>query len=322
MNAIIVLCALGAAPDFFMGVRPVETNQPAGAEMASVDFFMGARSAPPPTVSLTKERLSDEKFDPAARRVIVFYVDMSCGPCVDGLRKDALPLEDDGFRIAFRDQSLIARDCPGAAKFDGLPVLHFIDPRGVWRYRTDPWSGPVEFARYWESLRTAARGGSSPAAPRAPAAVSAGKPTKSESRNQSAAVGPSLESVSRGVDAFGKSLDELEKSLQQYKRQQAAPQVRQLRSNGMCWNFEGDWHPSRAEMIDHLAHDGIHRGRYTLEQLHAATNETLIEWHDADHNGQRVQVTAPAPQKTKARPAQQRARARTYCPTCPNGQRG
>lgn len=80
-------------------------------------------------------------------------------------------------------------------------------------------------------------------------------------------------------------------------------QIAQLRSNGMCWNFQGDWHPSRQTMIEHLLTDGIHRGRYTRAQLNAASNETLIEWHDADHNGRRVAIYQCRP----------RARA------CPNG---
>lgn len=56
----------------------------------------------------------------------------------------------------------------------------------------------------------------------------------------------------------------------------------------MRWNFEGDWNPTTAEMLDHLAEHGVDATGMTRQEM-AAT-------HDRIHNGMT---------------------ARAACPTCP-----
>lgn len=53
----------------------------------------------------------------------------------------------------------------------------------------------------------------------------------------------------------------------------------------MQWNFEGDWNPSTAEMIDHLAEHGVDATGMTRQEM-AAT-------HDRLHNGMSAWAACP-----------------------------
>jgi hypothetical protein len=47
----------------------------------------------------------------------------------------------------------------------------------------------------------------------------------------------------------------------------------------------GTSHESRETLIDHLANDGVHRGRHSLAKLQAMTDEQLDSLHNSDHGG-------------------------------------
>ncbi len=56
-----------------------------------------------------------------------------------------------------------------------------------------------------------------------------------------------------------------------------------VKKNSSIYGSIGTSHESRETLIDHLLNDGIHRGRYTLNQLNAMSDDQLDAAHDRDH---------------------------------------
>lgn len=66
----------------------------------------------------------------------------------------------------------------------------------------------------------------------------------------------------------------------QKAKQQGLPVAQQS-----LFGFAGTSHESRETLIDHLANDGIHKGRHSLAKLQAMTDEQLDSLHNSDHGG-------------------------------------
>lgn len=56
-----------------------------------------------------------------------------------------------------------------------------------------------------------------------------------------------------------------------------------VKKNSTIYGSIGTSHESRETLIRHLLNDGIHRGRYTLNQLNAMSDDQLDAAHDRDH---------------------------------------
>lgn len=85
---------------------------------------------------------------------------------------------------------------------------------------------------------------------------------------------------------------------------------------GGHWSVNGDWTPSKAELIRHLMADGMHRGKFSQQYLESLSREELLSLHDDDHE---FKVDA----KFVQRPSQQVFQYQSSCPggICPTNRR-
>lgn len=77
---------------------------------------------------------------------------------------------------------------------------------------------------------------------------------------------------------------------------------------GGHWSVNGDWTPSKAELVRHLLADGMHKGKFTQAYLDGLSREELLSLHDDDHEF-RVQTQY----------VQRQAQTVMYSQACPGG---
>jgi len=79
---------------------------------------------------------------------------------------------------------------------------------------------------------------------------------------------------------------------------------------GGHWSVNGDWTPSKGELVRHLMDDGTHKGKFTRAYLEGLSREELLSLHDDDHEW-RLQ--------TQYLPVIQRSYQYSYQSACPGG---
>lgn len=63
-----------------------------------------------------------------------------------------------------------------------------------------------------------------------------------------------------------------------------APKANSVSLQGRSWSIDGSFSPSRSTLIEHLLNDGIHRGKFTRQELESRSTESLTILHSNDHN--------------------------------------
>lgn len=90
---------------------------------------------------------------------------------------------------------------------------------------------------------------------------------------------------------------------------------------GRVWSINGNESPSRAVLIDHLLHDGIHAGRFSDTYLNQQSTAALISLHGDHHDGNVAFSPDPMPRAPRRQYIFQapRKRRRFISGGCPSG---
>lgn len=90
---------------------------------------------------------------------------------------------------------------------------------------------------------------------------------------------------------------------------------------GRNWSINGDDNPSRATLIQHLLHDGIHAGRFSDSYLNQLSRAELLSLHGDHHDGNVAFSPDPIPRAPRRQFIYQapRKRRRLFSSGCPSG---